>query len=390
MFLKVCPERVFHSILMFIFLLFIFSATAISADFAKPEKIVVIKSDDSVSCGFFAKQDGKTYIFTSIFALSRGGLTFSSYDGKQVKPLTFEMASDRDLVRISFDGQITSFFEIDPDNVMGETATIPSIVVKDNEQKDKPDIQTFSGKVVGVGPEFFRISDLNSDFDIVGAPVLCKDGKLIGVMSYEIPVLSTSKVEKKEDAPKKKGAKPPPKKYLSQYSMQWENNTCSRLNGDIKWITLKVQDIVAQAKLIVDTRNFMDGYMDVLQNWYANPFAVIDLTASPPPLELKGWATEHNRKMANSSKYIANIEKDANHYQEVARQLQESAKADGMRLSSFSSTRATAIRNADGSPYIKLYYSETAKVLDGISQILAARSSNLLYIYPHVILKSDY
>jgi len=104
---------------------------------------------------------------------------------------------------------------------------------------------------------------------------------------------------------------------------------------------------------------------------------------------MKTWIDDHNKKMANSAKYIANIGSDINHFQEQARVLQETAKTDGMRLASFISSKATTVKNADGSPYIQLYYSETMKLFDAITQIITCRSSNLSYIYPNVIIKAN-
>ncbi|MFZ2653480.1 MAG: hypothetical protein WAX69_01065 [Victivallales bacterium] len=365
-------------VLIFMLIQALFLGSIHSQDFAFPEKIVVIRSDKAAASGFFARQGGKIYIFTSIFALAKGGLLFYTSGGKQIRTGQFEMATDRDLVRISVDGQAPVFFEIDEENVMGEKATIPSVVLREgNGGKGRTEIQTFSGSVVGVGPEFFRITSPGAASDIVGSPVVCDNGKIVGSMSYEIP--SMDKPRTGRGRKNNKGA--------STYSVRWENNTCARLNGEIKWIAVKPQELASQAKLITDSRKFVDNYMSIMRLWYASPFDPIDPASAP--VEMKTWAEDHNRKMANSAKYIANMESDINHFQEQARQLQDTAKTDGMRLASFIATKATTIKNVEGTPYIRLYYSETMNLLDSITQIVTCRSNNLNYIYPFDIIKEN-
>ncbi|HCE43857.1 MAG TPA: hypothetical protein DET40_09945 [Lentisphaeria bacterium] len=369
------PKKAVSSFLIFVFVLILCQGIAYPQEFASPGKIVFIKSDKAAASGFFARQGDKIYVFTSIFALAKGGLLFYTSDGKPVKTGQFEMASDRDLVRISVDSTAAGFFEIDEENVMGEKGTIPSVVMKDSNGEKKTEIQTFSGTVVGIGPEFFRITSPGTASDIAGSPVICENGKAVGAMSYEIPSLIKSRIDRKDN------------KSISMYVVRWENNTCARLNGEIRWLPVKPQDLVAQAKLITESRNFVDAYMAIMHLWYTKPYDQIDPGGAP--VEMKVWIDDHNRKMANSAKYIANMESDINHYQEQARLLQESAKTDGMRLASFISTKATAVKNADGSPYIKLYYSETMKLFEAITQTVSCRSNNLTYIYPNVINKGN-
>ena len=57
--------------------------------------------------------------------------------------------------------------------------------------------------VLGIGPEFFRVSSPGAASDIAGSPVICENGKVIGAMSYEIPFLFSPKVEKKDNKDKK-------------------------------------------------------------------------------------------------------------------------------------------------------------------------------------------
>ncbi len=340
------------------------------------DKIASIRSEKGgSSTGFFAKQGDKIYLFTSIFSLAKGGLIVYSSDGKQVQTGQYEIAADRDLVRTPVQN-ISNFFEIEEENVMGETVTICSEVSRDGDGNIVTDAQDFTGKVLGVGPESFRVSTPGSSSDIVGSPVVCENGKVIGAMSYEIPSFGKSDVAKKNP------------KSISMYAVKWENNTCARINGNIKWIAVnKAQEIVAQGKLLTDARNFVDKYLTVMHLWYANPYETIDPAGAAP--ELKVWIADHNKKIANSPKYIANIESDINHYQEQARILQEIAKNDGYRFASYITAKSTPLRNPEGSPFVKLYYGESTKVFDAICQIVIIRSTNLLYIYPNDVVKTE-
>jgi hypothetical protein len=208
-----------------------------------------------------------------------------------------------------------------------------------------------------------------SSFMLSGSPVIGGGGKVIGIAGCGIPVLE------KQD----------PKKADSFMKVDWGDAACSRFSDDIRWIAVNKQDLAFQLKTLAEARNLIDDYVSLSCVWFANPYGKIDIAAPRP--ELKAWIEEHNRKMENSSRNMANIAKDPKFFQELAKQMQETARDDGMRLSAFVSSRTVATGNLGMSPYMKSYTSGMSFFLDEMSDRITARASSLTYISPNSLTK---
>ncbi|HCE42797.1 MAG TPA: hypothetical protein DET40_04555 [Lentisphaeria bacterium] len=369
--------------------LLISSSKAAEQNFSSPEKLVTLKNGGTSSCGFIAKQDGKTYVFTSLHAIGMGGSTILKKDGKPVKTTQVEIASDRDIVRFSIDDQTMPAFDFGDILKMDEPCTV--VTTSLNPEKNVTDMKISSGPVAGVGSAFFNIaSSEKNPYMLAGSPVISKDGKVLGVVSADIPSLMKVPMAVKDVKVGKKQKQKPKSKSAPEfnYSIDWGGTVCTRISNDTKWISVKPQELTATARTLSDSRNFINGYLPVLSVWLLNPYAQINAGDDTLP-DIRPWLDEHNKKTENNAKYISNIREDANHFQEQARQMQDSARSDGVRFSAFSSSRSTAIRNSKLSPYMEFYSSEMAKMFDEICQIISARYSTLSYIYPDDLVTND-
>ncbi|MFA6293065.1 MAG: hypothetical protein WC637_14855 [Victivallales bacterium] len=365
--LNICKKRFLLALALTFAPLFLCLSQA--KEFPSPDRFVVFKSGTASSCGFFGKQGDKTYVFTSMHGLGNTGFNLSMKDGRQIKTGTVELASDRDIVRISTDEIPVSFFEIYSQLQMSQAVTIFTASSSD-PKKAAYATDSRDAAVTGIGPEFFSLSKIDkSPYMLSGSPVLNGGGKVIGIIGCDIPFLE----------------RPDPKKPDLLMKVNWGDAVCSRFSDDIKWIAVNKQDLTFQLKILADSRSLVDDYVSVSCMWSPNPYGKIEISA--PRVELKPWIEEHNRKMENSSKNMANTAKDPKHFQDLARQMQETAKEDGMRLSSFASSRTIATGNLGMTPYMKYYSSGMSVFLDEISKRISSRASTLAYVSPNALTK---
>lgn len=328
-----------------------------------PNRLVVFKSGTASACGFFGRLGGKTYIFTSMHGLGSTGFNLFMKDGQQLKTGTVELASDRDMVRISTDETPGSFFEIDSNVQMAQAITIFNATA--DPKKTAFVTEAKDSAVNGIGPEFFSLGRIDkSSYALSGSPAINNDGKVIGIISSDLPIFE----------------KADPAKPAAFIKVDWGNAVCSRFSDDIKWIAVNKQDLAYQLKTLADSRNLIDDYVSVACMWYQNPYGKIEIAT--PRVEIKPWLDEHNKKMENSVRNMANIAKDPNHFQDLAKQMQETARSDGMRFSSFASNKATALRNSGMTPYMKYYNSGMSSFFDEISARITAKTSTLTYTPP--------
>lgn len=332
-------------------------------EFPSPDRLVVFKSGTASACGFFGKQGDKTYVFTSMHGLGNTGFNLFTKEGKQIKTGTVELASDRDIIRISIDEVPENSFEIDTQVPMAQPITIATASLDPKKSVFVSDSR--DATVNGIGPEFFSLSKIDKPSHMLsGSPVVGTAGKVIGVVGGDIPLLE----------------KADPQKPGVFMKVDWGNAVCSRFSDDIKWVSANKQDLAYQLKTIADSRNLIEDYVSVACKWYPNPYGKIEIAT--PRVEIKPWLEEHNRKMENSVKNMANIAKDPNHFQDLAKQMQETARSDGMRFSAFASTKATALRNLGMTPYMKYYTSGMSSFFDEISGRINAKTLTLTYIPP--------
>ncbi len=371
---KSACQSLLPSILIIFNSLFTWNAEA--AESPVPEKLVVFKNGgESSACGFFGKQGDKIYVFTSMHGLGNTGFNLFMKDGRQIKTGTVELASDRDIVRISIDESPGSFFEIDQQVKMAQGITIATASIDPKNAKFGTDSLTVT--VNGIGPEFFSLNKIDkSSFIISGSPVISSGGKVVGIVTCDLPVLERTD-SRKED----------PKKPSLFIKVDWGNAICSRFSDDIKWVAVNKQDLAFQLKTLADSRNLVEDYVSIACIWNSNPYGQIGIAL--PRLEIKPWVEDHNKKMENNPKYMASISKDPNHFQDLAKKLQDTARNDGIRFSSFASSRATATRSLGMSPYMKSYTSEMSAFYDEISSRITARASTLTYISPDTLNKTN-
>jgi hypothetical protein len=365
-----------HLLTAIIILNSLFICKAGAAELQLPEKLVVFKNGgESSACGFFGKQGDKIYVFTSMHGLGNTGFNLFMKDGRQIKTGTVELASDRDIVRISIDERPGSFFEIDQQVKLAQATTIATASIAPKNAKFGTD--SLAVTVNGIGPEFFSLNKIDkSSYILSGSPVISSGGKVVGIVSCDIPVLE--KADPNKEDPKKPGL------FIR---VDWGNAICSRFSDDIKWIAVNKLDLAFQLKTLTDSRNLVEDYVSIACIWNSNPYGQIGIAV--PRTEIKSWVEDHNKKLENNPKYMASIAKDPNHFQDLAKKLQDTARNDGVRFSAFASSRATATRTLGMSPYMKSYTSEMSAFFDEISSRINARASTLTYISPDTLNKTN-
>lgn len=358
----------FLSLLTLVFALNpLFLCQSQAKEFPSPDRLVVFKNGGGASsCGFFGKQGDKIYVFTSMHGLGGAGFNLFTKDGKQIKTGTVELASDRDILRISVDEPPGSFFEIDNQVLMAQAITV--FTASSDPKKATFGTEVRNETVNGIGSEFFSLTKIDRfSYTLSGSPVISSENKVTGIVSCDIPFLE-------EADPKKSGL------FIR---VNRGNAVCSRFSDDIRWIAVDRQDLMFQLKTLADSKNLIDDYVSVSCIWYLNPYGQIEI--ADPRVEIKPWLEEHNKKTENNPKYMVNIAKDPKHFQDLAKKMQDTARDDGMRFSIFASSRATAMRNLGMSPYMRYYTCEMSAFFDEISGRIISRASTLTYISPNTL-----
>jgi len=150
--------------------------------------------------------------------LGNTGFNLFMKDGRQIKTGTVELASDRDIVRISTDENPAVFFEIDNQVQMAQAITIFTASSSD-PKKTTFGTDSCDATVNGIGPEFFSSSKIDkTPYMLSGSPVLGGGGKVIGVVGCDIPFLE----------------KADPKKADLFMKVNWGDAVCSRFSDDIR------------------------------------------------------------------------------------------------------------------------------------------------------------
>ena len=147
-------------------------------------ELVIISDPDSKTSGFLAKDNGKTYLYTSqsaIFGMKLIGVSYSfnavTSNGKKVLTKgSLEVSPDRDVARIEVQGEYPDAFEIGNVENIGEEITLfPEALINGTDVDQLDDIN-------GLGIYSFTFSTALEE-NVPGSPILNQEGKVIGVVS---------------------------------------------------------------------------------------------------------------------------------------------------------------------------------------------------------------
>jgi len=139
--------------------------------------LIIVEGNEYVGSGFFAKLNGKTYLFSNIHVLmGNSQVTFADRNGKTYKPVKAEAAKDRDIVRLEVAKTPTQVFNIITPQII-ETP----VVVCGNPHGGKV-LRNLPGKLIGIGPKRVE-TDAKFVSGNSGGPIINKDG-VVGIATF--------------------------------------------------------------------------------------------------------------------------------------------------------------------------------------------------------------
>ncbi|MBN2683948.1 MAG: trypsin-like peptidase domain-containing protein [Pontiellaceae bacterium] len=144
--------------------------------------LVFVDRGDGRSSGFIANIDGVPYFFTNQRnLLNIKTLSFTTMDGKGLKPKTFEYHQTLELLRMQLDPK--DLADLTALELYPSVPTADQIIFVYGSDGDRGVAKALSGEVNGIGPEEFVITAKVTQSN-AGSPVLNRKGEVLGVVAY--------------------------------------------------------------------------------------------------------------------------------------------------------------------------------------------------------------
>lgn len=209
------------------------------------DALVIIEGNGGRGSGFFAKSNGKTYLFSNIHVImGNSEVTFSDLNGTTYKPVKAEAAKDRDIIRLEMSETPAKVFEIAPPKGID----IP-IVISGNPLGLEV-IKNVYGKLVGVGPKRVE-TDAKFVSGNSGSPMINASNQVVGIATFHI-VLD-------EDS-------------TSTNDFTKVRRFGYRLANAKDWLPVDSKKFMAQGKIIDKREEQLKALKVVLSYWWYDPF----------------------------------------------------------------------------------------------------------------------
>ena len=146
--------------------------------------IVLAEGDVGKGTGFFANQNGKTYIYSNAHVFSGNkAMKFTSVSGEIVNCKTFEVSATADMVRFSIAGDYPAY---DVMELVDQSVDLGDEVYVLGNSQGEGTITKLVGKVTGIGPEKIEV-DAPFVSGNSGSPVIhASTGQVIGIATYAV------------------------------------------------------------------------------------------------------------------------------------------------------------------------------------------------------------
>lgn len=146
--------------------------------------IVLAEGDVGRGTGFFANQNGETYIYSNAHVFSGNkAMKFTSVSGETVNWKTFEVSATADMVRFSLTGDYPAYEVME---LVDQSVDLGDEVYVLGNSQGEGTITKLVGRVTGIGPEKIEV-DAPFVSGNSGSPVIhASTGQVIGIATYAV------------------------------------------------------------------------------------------------------------------------------------------------------------------------------------------------------------
>ncbi len=243
--------------------------------------LVVIETSTGRKCGIILKMQNETFILTSQDVFTGGMVSIKSLSGKSLKPISFESPEQQNgLLRIKTENIESMQIQFQENISYGEPA----------------DVFKTSSKFGVISELSIKINNDNTfaspyTEEIVGSPVISKNGKLIGIAGnkgFTLKKVSWLRLNENEDLTDK-------------------SNTVQVISESLTWRKIDQTQFISQGVLIGEAENFLLPFTQTADTWCGSPYTPIELKSSQSD-KMKAWIEANNTYLREIPVLRANIQ----------------------------------------------------------------------------------
>jgi len=254
------------------------------------DAICIIKTRTGSGTGFLHVMEGRAYVISNIHVIGDAeDLKMTTGSGRVLKPLLFELAHDRDLVRI----QLAEVFDpSSPYLFLGPqgSASLDDEVAVYGNSGGKGVITLLRGKVNGIS-----FDEIETDAEFIsgnsGSPILNATNEIIGVATILYSGLS-------------------PQDWTVENTRFTEARRFGvRINSNIKWLPFSPEELRLVNRGIASYDTRLKQSYEIIKSHYLKPTIKIPKTTFDSP-RLSVWIHKYNRMRVGSleeSKHVKTL-----------------------------------------------------------------------------------
>lgn len=209
------------------------------------QSLAIVETDSGVGSGFIVFIDGNKYLLTNCHVVKDAKqLAFKLIDGKELVPLSVDIADEHDLVRFRL--------KDDTDIQALSLASVPptinkSILVLGNS--DGRGVATqIEGKILGLGPGVVEV-DAGFVSGNSGSPIITLSGEVLGVATYVTRA-------------------PPHKNWITQGTrFEATRRFGIRVSDGMKWNRISWRQLIEQTALLDEVNEYANDLIVILACW---------------------------------------------------------------------------------------------------------------------------
>ena len=327
--------------------------TVISEDEMR-NAIVFINGTGGDGTGFFAKQNGKVFLFTNIHVLmAQKKISITDRNGTRYTPVSLEAAPDRDIVRITVKETPKAFFEI-------ATADLHSEIKIVGNAQGGGVLREVTGSILGTGP-----LNIETDAKFVqghsGSPIIDVNWDVAGVATY---ASLANKNWLNSDTPYSK---------IRRFGY--------RLDTVKKWIPVKTKTFAKQAFYLANRRKEIEALYAVVALWIEDPYWGTISTLSISTTTDK-WIEKHNDTVSRWKKRINLLRNNEQIADELSAQMQSDLKTEVQALRNDVKNLMTCRITKWQIPYLKEYRDENRTYATILNKLISLVEAEILKTEP--------